>query len=165
MFDNFIAQYGQRLYGLCRTLCASPADADDLYQATWLRALERFDRYDQSRAFEPWLTAICVNLFRTSQRRNKRSPVYDGFASNEDKQLLLEQTPEPERTDYSDLHAAVDTLPEPLRLAVILFYFHDLDLNQTASSLQVPVGTVKSRLSRAKKRLKEVLRHAEALQF
>ncbi|MBE6954879.1 MAG: sigma-70 family RNA polymerase sigma factor [Ruminococcaceae bacterium] len=165
MFDNYIAQYGQRLYGLCRTLCASPADADDLYQATWLRALERFDRYDRNRAFEPWLTAICVNLFRSQQRRLRRSPVYDGFASSEDKQLLLEQTPEPEQTDYSDLHAAVDALPEPLRLAVILFYFHDLDLVQTAQTLNVPLGTAKSRLSRAKKRLKEVLRNAESLQF
>ena len=99
MFDNYITEYGRRLYGLCRTLCANQADADDLYQATWLRALERFDRYDRSRAFEPWLTAICVNLFRSQQRRNRRSPVYDGFASSEDKHLALEQTPAPVQED------------------------------------------------------------------
>lgn len=165
MFDNYIAQHGRRLYGLCRTLCRSPSDADDLYQATWLRALERFDRYDGNRDFEPWLTAICVNLFRSNQRRIKRSPIYEGFSSSEDKQLLLEQTPEPEREDYSALHAAVDALPEALRLTVILFYFHDLDLSQTAKTLGVPLGTVKSRLSRAKQKLKEVLQNAESLQF
>ena len=165
MFDNYIAEYGQRLYGLCRTLCASQTDADDLYQATWLRALERFERYDRSRAFEPWLTAICVNLFRSHQRRIRRSPLFDGFSSPEDKQLALEQAAAPEREDYSTLHAAVDNLPEALRLTVILFYFHDLDLAQTAKTLGVPLGTVKSRLSRAKQRLKEVLRDAEALQF
>lgn len=165
MFDNYIARYGRRLYGLCRTLCANGADADDLYQATWLRALERFDRFDQSREFEPWLTAICVNLYRSGLRRAKRSPIYDGFAAAEDKQLLLEQTSAPERADYSELHAAVDALPEKLRLTVILYYFHDLNLEQAANALGVPLGTVKSRLNRAKKQLKEVLQDAESLQF
>ena len=106
-----------------------------------------------------------MNLFRSQQRRNRRSPVYDGFASSEDKHLALEQTPAPVQEDYSALHAAVDALPEALRLTVILYYFHDLDLAQTAKSLGVPLGTVKSRLNRAKQKLKEVLQNDEALQF
>ena len=63
------------------------------------------------------------------------------------------------------MRQAVEGLPEKLRQAVILFYFHQLDLRQTARALGVPEGTVKSRLSRARNQLKEVLRRDDALPF
>ena len=53
MLDNYISEYGTRLYGLCVTLCADRHNADDLYQETWLRALKRFDSYDRTKPFEP----------------------------------------------------------------------------------------------------------------
>ena len=65
MIDQYIRQYGKRLYGLCLTLCADPFEAEDLYQETWLKALKNLSRYDPSREFEPWLTRICVNTYRT----------------------------------------------------------------------------------------------------
>ena len=65
MIDQYIQQYGRRLYGLCRSLCASPYDADDLYQETWLRVVKHISQYDPSREFEPWLTRICVNTYRS----------------------------------------------------------------------------------------------------
>lgn len=65
MIDQYIQQYGRRLYGLCRSLCSSPYDADDLYQETWLRVVKHISQYDPSREFEPWLTRICVNTYRS----------------------------------------------------------------------------------------------------
>ncbi|HIR52115.1 MAG TPA: hypothetical protein IAB39_01750 [Candidatus Onthovicinus excrementipullorum] len=61
MLDPYIRQYGRRLYGLCLALCANADDADDLYQDTWLKALQHFSHYDAERPFEPWLTKICVH--------------------------------------------------------------------------------------------------------
>ena len=49
LLDEYIRQYGRRLYGLCRTLCRDPFDADDLYQETWLRALRHWEQYDPAR--------------------------------------------------------------------------------------------------------------------
>ena len=65
--------------------------------------------------------------------------------------------PEQEKTDYSSLYQAVDQLPEKLRTTVILFYFEDMDTETTAEVLGIPAGTVKSRLNKARKLLREVL--------
>ena len=164
MIDSYIRQYGKRLYGLCLHLCADRADADDLYQDTWLRVLQNIDRYDKGRDFEPWLTTICVNTYRNALRRLARSPLLH-FQSGEEKDAFLHAVPAPEKADYSELHAAVDALPEKLRLAVILFYFEDMDIAATAQALNIPEGTVKSRLSKARNRLKEVLDHETDLRF
>lgn len=159
MIDQYIRQYGRRLYGLCLHLCADRADAEDLYQETWLKVMKNLDQFDQVREFEPWLTKICVNEYRNVLRRLRRSPVYDRFATNEEKDLLLASIKAEERKDYMDLYAAIRKLPEKLRVTVILYYFEDMDIRSTARMLGIPEGTVKSRLNQAKKRLKGVLEH------
>lgn len=156
LIDRYIRQYGRRLYGLCLSLCADAFEADDLYQDTWLRVLKCWSQYDPSRAFEPWLTKICVNTYRNSLRRIAKSPLL-GFRTNEEKDALLRAVPAPEDPDYGVLHEAIGRLPEKLRVAVILFYFEDMDVAAASRAMGVPEGTVKSRLHKARKRLKEVL--------
>ena len=154
--DQYIRKYGKRLYGLCMTLCADKHEADDLYQDTWVKVLKRFDTYDPSRDFEPWMTRLCVNTYRDRLRRLSRSPFLN-FSSNETKEAFLLTATAPEKEDYSDLYAAIDQLPEKLRLTIILFYFEDMDIEKTAQTLGIPTGTVKSRLHKARIQLKEVL--------
>lgn len=162
MIDQYIRKYGKRLYGLCLTLCANPFDADDLYQDTWLQVIRNISRYDESREFEPWLTKICVNTYRNTLRRIARSPLLN-FKTNEEKDSALEAVPAPEKEDYTPVHEAVDRLPEKLRLAVILYYFEEMDIAAVAGVLGVPEGTIKSRLNKARKLLKEVLGSEEYL--
>ena len=160
--DGYIRQYGPRLYGLCLTLCRSEHEAEDLYQETWLRVVEQFHRYDPAREFEPWLTRICVNLYRNLLRRLARSPIRQSFSSTEEKEALLHSasaSPSAEQEDYSELHSAIARLPEKLRVAVILFYFRDMDLVSASAILGIEPGTMKSRLNRARKHLKEALPH------
>ena len=164
MIDQYIRKYGKRLYGLCLSLCANTFEADDLYRDTWLRVIKNISQYDQSREFEPWLTKICVNTYRNALRRISRSPLLN-FQSNEEKDAVLQSIPTPENPDYAPLYDAVDNLPEKLRLAVILFYFEEMDITATAQVLGIPDGTVKSRLSKARKLLKEVLGRETDLQF
>ena len=156
MIDQYIQKYGRRLYGLCRSLCASPYDADDLYQETWLRVVKHISQYDPSREFEPWLTRICVNTYRSILRRLAKSPLLD-FSNGDEKDRLLASIPAPEKTDYALLYEAVGQLLRKLRLAVVLFYFQGEDLASAAKTLNIPVGTAKSRLNKARKLLKEVL--------
>ena len=165
MIDQYIRQYGKRLYGLCLTLCTNSFDADDLYQDTWLKVVKNISQYDESREFEPWLTRICVNTYRNRLRRIVKSPIFDAFLSGEGKTAAMESVAAPEAEDYSQLHEAIDRLPEKLRVTVILFYFRDMDIEQTAHALNIPPGTVKSRLSKARKLLKEVLSDETDLQF
>lgn len=165
MIEQYIEQHGRRLYGLCLTLCAGESWAEDLYQETWLRAYSNFHRYDRTRPFEPWLTGICVNLFRDELRKRRRLPLFDIFSSTEDKDAALNNVPQYQPEDHSDLHAAIDRLPEKLRTTVILHYFHDLDQQQTAAALGIPLGTVKSRLNQARNQLRKELEHEPDIQF
>lgn len=157
MIDQFIHRYGKRLYGLCLTLCTNTADAEDLYQETWLKVLKNFSKYREDQKFEPWLTAICVNTYRSSWRRLTRSPIFSGFRDNSEKDRILENTPAPEKEDYDDLHQAIKNLPEKLRITVILFYFEEMDIASVSLILGIPPGTVKSRLNKARSKIKEVL--------
>ncbi len=155
MFDDLIEKHGKRIYGLCLHLCASEQEAQDLYQETWLKALSFYDRFDRSREFEPWITKICVNTYRNLLRKKRFAPA----------SFLDENEAAPEKEDYSDLHTAINKLPEKFRLALILFYFRDMNINQTAAALGIPEGTVKSRLNKGRKMLKEVLSSEEYLQL
>lgn len=156
MIDQYIRQYGKRLFGLCMTLCADPYEAEDLYQETWLKVVRNISRYDPAREFEPWLTKICVNTYRNTLRRIVRSPVLN-FRDTREKDTMMQSVPAPEKKDYEPLYEAIRNLPEKLRLTVVLFYFEDMDIRSAAEVLGVPPGTVKSRLSKARKLLKEVL--------
>lgn len=162
MIDKYIALYGKRLYGLCVNLCGGQFDPDDLYQETWLKAFCKIHRYDESKPFEPWVTAICVNIYRDMLRKHKNSLFSDMFSTFEEKDRFLNSVPEKSHgseEDRESVLSAVDRLPEKLRTTVILFYFNDLSEKQTAEALNIPQGTVKSRLSKAKKLLKEELKH------
>ena len=165
MIDQYIRDYGKRLYGLCTFLCANSYEAEDLYQETWLKVVKHISKYDSTKEFEPWLTTICVNTYRSTLRRIAKSPVFNAFATTEEKEEVLNSIPAPENKDYSDLYAAIDKLPEKLRLTVLLFYFRDMDIESAATVLGIPPGTVKSRLNKARKLLKEVLTDETDLQF
>ena len=164
MIDQYIKQYGKRLYGLCVTLCTNTFDADDLYQETWLKVVKSIDQYDPSKDFEPWITRICVNTYRNVVKRRSVISVVE-FQTNEDKDAFMQSISEAEDKDYTPLYDAIDKLPEKLRITVILFYFRDMDISSTANVLKVPPGTVKSRLNKARKLLKEMLENETDLQF
>ena len=122
-------------------------------------------RYDDTREFEPWLTRICVNTYRNTLKRASKSPLFDGFTDSAEKDAALLAAPAPEREDYGALREAIDRLPGKLRTAVVLFYFRDMDLKAAALALGIPVGTVKSRLNKSKKLLKEALSYEADIPF
>ena len=109
-------------------------------------------------------TKICVNLYRNNLKRLLKSP-FIVFKDTETKDAALESVTLPEDEDYSEIHEAIKKLPEKLRVTIILFYFQELDIESTAKVLDVPSGTVKSRLNKARKLLKEALKDEEYLQF
>jgi len=154
LFNQYIYTYGNRLYGLARKLCRNKEDAEDLYQETWIKAYRFFDRYDRQRDFGAWLTGICVNTYKDMLRRQKWKRLLAVFPSNEDKDRALASIPAAEPPDHSDVHEAVNTLPEKYRMVIALHYFHDKDVKKTAESLGIPEGTVKTRLHKARELLR-----------
>lgn len=156
MFDDYIDTYGRRLFGLCMHLCRNYWDAQDLYQETWLKAYKSRQRYDDSRDFGLWLSRICVNLYRDRLRRKKLLSFLP-FSSQEQEESPVHQLAAPEPEDYTDLYHAVKQLPEVYRLVIVLYYFLGCSVGQTAEVLNIPAGTVKSRLSKARSLLERSL--------
>ena len=165
MINQYIRDYGKRLYGLCTFLCANSYEAEDLYQETWLKVVKNIEKFDPTKEFEPWLTTICVNTYRNTLRRILKSPVFNTFTTTEEKEQAINSIPTQEEKDYSELYDAISSLPEKLRLTILLYYFQDMDIESVAAVLGIPPGTVKARLNKARRILKEVLTDEPNLQF
>ena len=122
-------------------------DVDDLVQETWLRVVRAAGRFDAARRFSTWLFAIALNLARDWRRRPPAEP-----AEPEDAARLA--APDPAGRDAAlDARRLLAALPEAQRAVVILRYFHDLGEDEVAAILDIPRGTVKSRLHHAMAKL------------
>ena len=158
MIDHLIQQHGQKLFGLCLKLCAHRQDAEDLYQETWIKAYRALDRYDPDKGAEGWLTAICVNAYRDLLRRSKWKGLFHVFGDNEQKELALRSVPAPPPDEEAqELRQAIDRLPDRDRTIILMHYFWGFGVKETAESLNMPEGTVKYRLGRAREQLKRRL--------
>jgi RNA polymerase sigma-70 factor (ECF subfamily) len=157
LFDEYIALHGKRLFGLCLKLCTNREDAEDLYQETWLKAYRSFEKYDNGKDFNNWLTSICANAYRDMLRRQKWRTFFAPFRTNEEKDLVLASIPAENTPDFSEVREAVSALPEKYRMVTVLFYFNGLDVKKTAEVLKLPEGTVKWQLSKAREILKRRL--------
>jgi len=155
--------YKDELYNFCFRLTFNRQDAEDLFQQTWIKAVKNSARYEHKN-FRPWLLKICVNQFRDNCKetsRRKKHMVED-FETTSVKDFVLMsagggETVEEQvekRQIQALLVAHIDKLPEHQKVPMVLFYYQRMKLSEIADVLGVPEGTVKSRLSMAKSRLK-----------
>lgn len=146
----------ERLYRLAWSWCHDQHLADDLAQETLTRALSKLDNLREDSRLAVWLTRIMANLYRDQFRRKREE-------TGQDIEPVSEETPE-EATDRSQLvmrtREAISTLKDDHRQIITLVDLSGFSYADTAQILDVPVGTVMSRLSRARKRLREELEKA-----
>ncbi|MCO4769600.1 MAG: sigma-70 family RNA polymerase sigma factor [Deltaproteobacteria bacterium] len=155
---QLLAEQGPRVYGLCRRLDPDP---DDAYQAIWekvLRGLHRFDPTGPS-PLRSWIMTVAHrHLVDRHRRRTVRGVVLS--LAEPPEALARELDPESSAVRnraHQQLDAALAQLPEPGRRVVVLHHIHGLDLSTIAQGEGVAIGTVKSRLSRARARLHDLL--------
>jgi RNA polymerase sigma-70 factor, ECF subfamily len=129
--------------------------ADHVAQEAVVRAFGWLDRFDPTRAFRPWLKRITVNLAIDELRRERK---HDPARWSE----LREVHPFEDGDVLDEVVAAVRRLPERQRLVVVLHYWLDTSVDEIAAYLEIPVGTVVSRLSRAREALREQLEELRA---
>jgi RNA polymerase sigma-70 factor (ECF subfamily) len=150
---SLVEQHYDLLYRFAYRLSGSAADAEDLTQQAFLTAqakLEQLREPDKARA---WLLTVVRNAFFKQRRRDKGLTVSP-----------LDAVPEPSVEEYATPLDDVDAvqnvlqeLPEEFRIPLVLFYFQELSYKQIAELLDVPIGTVMSRLSRGKAHLRKRL--------
>lgn len=139
-----------------RSLVGDVAAADDLVQETLLRAIKRFDLYDRGRALRPWLFRILRNLTISQYRQADTRGTHVSLTEVEG------TLPTPLSSQYSglvlrDINRALDQLPFDQREVLVLVALEGLKYREVVDVLDVPIGTVMSRLSRARERLRQLL--------
>jgi len=164
LLDRIIEQYQQRLYRYLLFLTGDPALAEDLFQETWIRVLERGHQYNAKSKFESWLFAIARNLVIDVSRRKKFRSL-DELADPESNQpfeppdehaisaLQLLVTRENEQA----VQLSLLKIPAYYREVLLLRFHEELGLEEIATVLATPLSTVKSRLYRGLDALKSAL--------
>jgi RNA polymerase sigma-70 factor, ECF subfamily len=143
-----------RLRGFARSLCRNPDQTDDLVQETVLKALTHIDKFQPGTSLTAWLITILQNLFRSEYRRKQREVEdVDGFYANN-------QRFEPNQgygIEAEEFPNALAKLPADQREALDLAVIAQLPYETIAEMCRIPVGTVKSRVNRARIRLSELM--------
>jgi RNA polymerase sigma-70 factor (ECF subfamily) len=162
---ELVKLHSKSIYGFCFKLTGNKEDTDDLYQDTFLKALEMRIKMDASRNPKALLISIAIGLHKNHRRklawRKKIAPTsnLDESVSNY-RSLANEITPEDAvllielRTMIQD---AAHRLDDKLKLPLYMYYTADMTVGEIASALRIPPGTVKSRLHKARETMRKVL--------
>ncbi|MFD3257186.1 RNA polymerase sigma factor [Paenibacillus lentus] len=162
---DLIQQHGKVLYGFCYKLTGNKTDTDDLYQETFLKALELSHKIDRSQNPKAFLIGIAIRLRKNQRRklawRQRIAPTAELNGAVETHcQAVGEATPEEtvlSRERRILIRNAVDKLSDKLRTPLYMYYTAEMSLDEIASVLKIPPGTVKSRLHQARKSIKKLL--------
>ncbi len=168
LLDRLIEQYQHRLLRYLVYLAGNRELAEDLFQETWIRVLERGHQYDGKHEFSTWLYAVARNL--TIDYLRKKSPVsLDGLMEDEEHALLEPADTRPRAWEVVQQHeqaerisAALVSIPAEYRETVMLRFQEGLALDEIATVTGAPLGTVKSRLYRGLNMLMSRLKGAQA---
>lgn len=151
-FSAAVTQHSRGMYRAARSVLSCGADAEDAVAQAVLQAWQSLDKLQNKAAVRPWLIKITVNCAFALRRKQRKVVHLDD---------LPQEPAAPEPPRYDGLWEAVSALPWERRVVVTLFYYEDMSVEQIAKCLSVPAGTVKSRLARARKQLKEMLQEQE----
>jgi RNA polymerase sigma-70 factor, ECF subfamily len=161
-FADQALSYLDALYGTALRLTRRPQDAEDLVQDTYLKAFRAAGQFQRGTNLKAWLFTILHNTFRNMRRHDGRNPVEVNSETVEQAADVRgdDQTPEQllsRATLDAELQAALDALPEAFRQAVWLRDVEEFSYADIAKIVDVPIGTVMSRISRGRKMLFERL--------
>jgi RNA polymerase sigma-70 factor, ECF subfamily len=173
VFEELVHRYEKELYGYLRHYLGDAEMAEDVFQQTFLQVHLKCAQFEPGRKVRPWLYTVATNQAIDFQRRNRRHRMSSIDRATRDHgqpktgtlaELLGRAADGPaleaeSAEQHEALRRAVDALPGQCRQVVMLVYFQGLKYREAAEVLDIPVGTVKSRLHTALERLTESLSH------
>ncbi len=174
LFEQLISRYEIEIFSYLRRYLGNAELAEDAFQSTFLQVHLKSGSFDSSRRFRPWVYAIATNQAIDVRRKNKRHNIASldrshGAEDDEGKwsEKLVAEAPDPFleaslRENGQWVHQAVETLSDSMRQVVELVYYQGLKYREAAEALDVPVGTVKSRLHAAVQRLRQLWEESHA---
>ena len=165
-FEKHLSPHVSMLYKSAIRMCGSPNDAQDLVQETLYCALKSFHQLQNPAKSKYWMFSILRNLFlKDIEKNKKRAEIdFDSVCGKLSDWQHLEG-------DFlraevrSNIQEVLDKLDERLRVSLVQFYFEGLSYKEISKSLNIPIGTVMSRIARAKVHLKRELLRSESLRL
>lgn len=160
-FGELFRKYEKRVFRVARRMCGSDDEAWDITQDAFIRAMEAMDRFDPKYRFFTWMYRITTNLaINHARKRKRRSEVhFEESYSAEGRQVIRAQLSDRAATEQltEAVGRALDKLSPSLRAVFVLRVDQQLSYSEIAESLDIAIGTVMSRLNRARARIREEL--------
>ena len=166
-FEAAAMPYLDPLYNAAYRMARNPQDAEDLVQETYLKAYKYYDKFEEGTNLKAWLFKILKNTFINSYRKKQQAPPKADFADIEESFETIvrddggaARTPEEELLEKvldEDVQQAIEELPHDYRMVVLLADLEGFAYKEIADILEIPVGTVMSRLYRGRRLLEEAL--------
>lgn len=167
IFEKYIEKYGKDIYSFCVYLTRNKNDAEDLYQQTFLTAVEK-DELDGVQNPKSYFISIAVNLWNNQKRkflwRKKKADIVYFQDDNLEQLADHAQTVEEQvlrQEEIETVRKCIVGLPDKMRIVILLYYRENLTIDEIALLLKIPSGTVKSRMHQAKNKIKERLMNNE----
>ncbi len=167
-FDVLVLKYQHKLVKLVTRYVRNPAEAEDIAQEAFIKAYRALPQFRGDSAFYTWLYRIAINTAKNAVVSRDRSPVdydfdRDSIDESYDMQGRLKDSETPEGLVLTDeirqtVNGAIEQLPEDLRTAIVLRELEGLSYEQIAATMGCPVGTVRSRIFRAREAIDRQLR-------
>ena len=165
-FSDLMAIHEKQVYNLCLRMTGHPEDAQDLAQEAFIKAWRGLQFYKFESSFSTWLyrltSNVCIDFLRQQKRRASGSLIMTNEEGEETELEIADPSPLPEqqaeiRENQSQIAAALLQLEEEFRLALTLRVVDDLSYEEIGEVLDLKPGTVKSRIARARTKLKKIL--------
>ncbi len=164
--EKCIDDFGTDIYRFCLKLCADKADAEDLYQQTFLKALETEWTLDWEKNPKALFFSLAHNLWKSDRRKQARRNKIALCSNFDDETETVLHSKESIEEGYlqkelmEEVRQIIQTLPEKFQVPMILFYLSDCPIEQIAAIIKKPPGTVKSRLFKGRRLIKKRLEDA-----
>jgi RNA polymerase sigma-70 factor, ECF subfamily len=159
-FEELAMPLFARLYNFAHWLTQDRSEAEDLVQESCMKALKGFNSFRQGTNFNAWMYRILRNTFLTSRTGLKGATVSLDSEENETPEPVASGTPESillASADQEAIQRALEGLSVPFREVILLCDVEEMSYQEIAETLAIPIGTVMSRLSRARKAMRELL--------
>lgn len=167
-FDLLVLKYQHKILGLVVRFVHDPQEAQDVAQEAFIKAYRALGNFRGDSAFYTWLYRIAINTARNWQAANSRRPAGSSIVETDDNETFDQidnltdiSTPESlmaSRQVVDTVNAAIDALPEDLRTAIVLREIEGLSYEDIAQTMNCPIGTVRSRIFRAREAIAAQLR-------
>lgn len=167
-YAEIVEIYKDKVFQLCYRMLGNRHEAEDMAQEAFLRAYMNISSYNLNLKFSTWLYRIATNLCIDRIRKKKPDFYLDAEVAGTDGLTLYSQVPSPARRPEEDVESLelqniiqneISKLPEKYRSVIVLKYIEDLSLNEISEILDIPLGTVKTRIHRGREALRKQLKN------